>query len=278
MPSEVLERVFEPFFTTKQTGQGTGLGLSQVYGFVKQSGGHVKIYSEVGEGTTVKIYLPRHYGADTRRRGQPRPRPRAQKARSILVAEDDPDVRAYVVETLASMGYAVLEARNGTKRWPARRRCEIIDLLLTDVVMPGMNGRQLAEEALQAAARPQGSLHDRLLAERHRSSRSPRPRGRPDTKAAVAGSAGGDGAEGAGSLRRAVAGRAARQARWHSPIHRRGWRSFGHDTASAQDALPNRSPQHCNATRIVGSQSDEWMWNHAWDGNCLITATHPKKT
>src|SRR6202035_3948475 len=110
MTSEIVDRAFEPFFTTKQAGQGTGLGLSQVYGFVKQSGGHVKIYSEIGEGTTIKMYLPRFAGqaspsADTKsglRRGQP--------GECVLVVEDDADVRAYVVETLRELGYDVLEA------------------------------------------------------------------------------------------------------------------------------------------------------------------------
>ena len=101
MTKEVVDRAFEPFFTTKQSGQGTGLGLSQVYGFVKQSGGHVKIYSEVGEGTTVKIYLRRFAGTSSppeEARSEPS---RGHAGECILVVEDDADVRAYVVETLA---------------------------------------------------------------------------------------------------------------------------------------------------------------------------------
>jgi CheY-like chemotaxis protein len=142
MDREVLDRAFEPFFTTKQAGQGTGLGLSQVYGFVKQSNGHVKIYSERGEGTTVKIYLPRLLGAT------PEPMPREPEAPSgdsgetILVVEDDADVRAYVVEVLRRLGYRVLEAKDGPS---ALANAGPIDLLLTDVVLPGMNGRQLSE-------------------------------------------------------------------------------------------------------------------------------------
>jgi CheY-like chemotaxis protein len=142
MDKEVLDRAFEPFFTTKQAGQGTGLGLSQVYGFVKQSNGHVKIYSERGEGTTVKIYLPRLLGAT------PEPMPREPEAPSgdsgetILVVEDDADVRAYVVEVLRRLGYRVLEAKDGPS---ALANAGPIDLLLTDVVLPGMNGRQLSE-------------------------------------------------------------------------------------------------------------------------------------
>jgi CheY-like chemotaxis protein len=147
---DILDRVFEPFFTTKQAGQGTGLGLSQVYGFIKQSGGHIKIYSEVGEGTTVKVYLPRHYGTTVADDIAAPAAAVAEGAELLLVVEDDPDVRTYVVETLREAGYAVLEAKNGdealslletTSRKP--------DLLVTDVVMPGMNGRQLAEAALK---------------------------------------------------------------------------------------------------------------------------------
>ena len=112
----IIDRAFEPFFTTKQAGQGTGLGLSQVYGFVKQSGGHVKIYSEAGEGTTIKMYLPRFAGqaspwADTK--SEPR---RGQSGECILVVEDDADVRAYVVETLRGLGYDVLEAAAPRRR------------------------------------------------------------------------------------------------------------------------------------------------------------------
>ena len=147
MPKEVVDRAFEPFFTTKQPGQGTGLGLSQVYGFVKQSGGHIKIYSEVGEGTTIKIYLRRHgaSGVDA-----PVPAPEAivgRRGETVLVAEDDADVRAYVVETLESLGYRVLGAADANGALQAMQRSRRIDLLLTDVVMPGVSGRKLAEEA-----------------------------------------------------------------------------------------------------------------------------------
>jgi signal transduction histidine kinase len=150
MTDEVLQHAFEPFYTTKQAGHGTGLGLSQVYGFVKQSGGHVKIYSEIGEGSTVKIYLPRFYGDAS---------PVLEKPASglnlihngecILVVEDDADVRAYVVDTLGSLGYDVLEAKNGEAALRLMEEYKTIGLLLTDVVMPGMNGRKLAEEAVR---------------------------------------------------------------------------------------------------------------------------------
>jgi signal transduction histidine kinase len=152
MAKETVDRAFEPFFTTKQAGQGTGLGLSQVYGFVKQSGGHVKIYSEVGEGTAIKMYLPRFVGqaspsADTT--GEPR---RGHPGECILVVEDDADVRAYVVETLRGLGYDVLDAAGGEEALALMDRHRSISLLLTDVVMPGRNGRKLAEAARQRQA------------------------------------------------------------------------------------------------------------------------------
>ena len=149
MTKEVISRAFEPFFTTKQSGQGTGLGLSQVYGFVKQSGGHVKIYSEVGEGTTIKIYLPRFIGEASiqeERKSEPR---RGRSGECILVVEDDAHVRAYVAETLGALGYDVLEAANGKEALRLLTEHNTVSLVLTDVVMPGMNGRKLAEEARQ---------------------------------------------------------------------------------------------------------------------------------
>ena len=149
MAKEVRERAFEPFYTTKQSGQGTGLGLSQVYGFVKQSGGHVKIYSEEGEGTTINIYLPRFFGkappAEVRK---PEPS-RGRSGECILVVEDDADVRGYVVETLETLGYDVLEAADAENALGLLNAHRSVQLLLTDVVMPGMNGRKLAEEAKQ---------------------------------------------------------------------------------------------------------------------------------
>ena len=148
MADEVLRRAFEPFYTTKPAGHGTGLGLSQVYGFVKQSGGHVKIYSELGEGSTVKIYLPRFYGDATPAPDKPVvAADSGQTGECILVVEDDADVRAYVVDTLASLGYDVLEAKSGEDALQLMKEYGNIGLLLTDVVMPGMNGRKLAEEA-----------------------------------------------------------------------------------------------------------------------------------
>jgi PAS domain S-box-containing protein len=152
MDPSTLERAFEPFFTTKPAGKGTGLGLSQVYGFVRQSGGHLKIYSEVGEGTTVKLYLPRHNGRDdpsehVERLGHI---DRATGAETVLVVEDDDALRAYARETVSELGYRVLEADSGAAALRILDERRDIDLLFTDVVMPGgMNGRKLADEALR---------------------------------------------------------------------------------------------------------------------------------
>ncbi|HLL27417.1 MAG TPA: ATP-binding protein [Xanthobacteraceae bacterium] len=148
MGPETVARAFEPFFTTKGAGQGTGLGLSQVYGFVKQSGGHVKIYSEPGEGTTVKLYLPR-FLAPAREEGEFEPAAAAGgSGETILVVEDDDDVRGYVADILREANYRVFDARDAARALDIfRRHGEEIDLLLTDVVLPGVNGRTLAEEA-----------------------------------------------------------------------------------------------------------------------------------
>jgi CheY-like chemotaxis protein len=147
MSKDVLERVFEPFFTTKQVGQGTGLGLSQVSGFVKQSAGHVEIDSKPGEGTTVKIYLPRVPGDIRDEQTAPTQAAAANVAQTILLVEDDHDVRAYVVEILRELHFRVLEAHDADSALGIIDRNDVVvDLLLTDVVLPGMNGRQLAEE------------------------------------------------------------------------------------------------------------------------------------
>lgn len=149
MSKELLDRVVEPFFTTKEPGKGTGLGLSMVYGFVKQSGGHLQIYSEVGQGTTVKLYLPRLVAAAQEEdvRHEPHAALGSHDER-ILVVEDDEDVRAYTVETLRELGYDVIEAADGPSALRLLERQEMrVDLLFTDVVMPEMSGRQLADEA-----------------------------------------------------------------------------------------------------------------------------------
>jgi signal transduction histidine kinase len=156
MPRAVLAKVFEPFFTTKDVGQGTGLGLSQVYGFVKQSGGHVKIYSEPGEGTTVKLYVPRVAAADPRD-GRPadaaQPVPGGDGSETILVVEDEEAVRRLAVETLVELGYRVLEASDGQAALAILEQSPEVRLLFTDVGLPGgLNGRQLADRVL--ARRP----------------------------------------------------------------------------------------------------------------------------
>ena len=148
MSEEVIAKAFDPFFTTKDIGKGSGLGLSQVFGFVKQSGGHVKIYSEIGEGTTVKLYLPRHRGAaeEPARAASDGELPRARDGERILVVEDEDDVRALSVEALRSLGYQVAEAANGQQALDLLNRDrDAFALVFTDVVMPGLNGRKLAE-------------------------------------------------------------------------------------------------------------------------------------
>ena len=147
---DVLSRVFEPFFTTKEVGKGTGLGLSMVFGFVKQSGGHVKIYSEVGHGTSVKIYLPRSSGSTETAAEAAAAAEIRGGDETILIVEDDPLVRQYVVTQIGSLGYATLAAANAPEALALLGANPGIDLLFTDVIMPGpMNGRQLADEAVR---------------------------------------------------------------------------------------------------------------------------------
>lgn len=146
MPKEIVEKATEPFFTTKPAGQGTGLGLSQVYGFVKQSGGHLRIYSEPGEGTTVTIYLPRCLANVAELTpSNVEQRPQEGSGETILVVEDDADVRDYVVEALSGVGYRVLQAVDAAAALVVLAANPQIQLMLTDVVMPGMNGRALAD-------------------------------------------------------------------------------------------------------------------------------------
>jgi len=149
----VIARAFDPFFTTKPLGQGTGLGLSMIYGFVKQSDGHIKIQSEPGQGTNIRIYLPRHRGHDveaaTEAAGAP---PRAEQGETVLVVEDDVTVRGLVLEVLQDLGYTAIEALDGPSGLEVIGSPRRIDLLVTDVGLPGMNGRQMAEQAM--AKRP----------------------------------------------------------------------------------------------------------------------------
>jgi signal transduction histidine kinase/ActR/RegA family two-component response regulator len=153
MTPEIIEKAFEPFFTTKPLGQGTGLGLSMVYGFIKQSGGHVAIYSEPGHGSTLKVYLPRFIRPDAKppaSAGTVRARPRGS-GETILVVEDDEDVRHSAVEALRDMGYEVLEAGDAMDGVRLIVDHGGIDLLFTDVGLPGgVNGRALADAARSA--------------------------------------------------------------------------------------------------------------------------------
>ena len=150
MPPDIAERAFEPFFTTKGVGQGTGLGLSQVYGFLKQSGGHAKIYSEVGRGTTVKLYLPRQHEDGVALPFSNAPQrselARARPGEVVLIVEDEPSVRAVAAEALSDLGYSVLEAADGPAALRILEAHAEVALLFTDVVMPGMTGRELADE------------------------------------------------------------------------------------------------------------------------------------
>jgi CheY-like chemotaxis protein len=148
MSAEVISRAFEPFFTTKPMGRGSGLGLSMVYGFARQSGGHVRIYSELGQGTTVKLYLPRSLSEEDQpplerelSRGL-----RAEGQETVLVVEDDAEVRAYAVRALSELGYHVAEAGNANEAL-AILRGQPVDLLFTDIGLPGTDGRQLASAA-----------------------------------------------------------------------------------------------------------------------------------
>ncbi len=148
MEPEVVRRAFDPFFTTKPIGEGTGLGLSMIYGFVRQSGGQARIYSEPGRGTMVRLYLPRHAGApeinDTNAPAAEEPRARAGE--TVLVVDDEPTVRMLIAEVLGDLGYAAIEAADGHSGIDILRSNRRIDLLITDVGLPaGLNGRQVAD-------------------------------------------------------------------------------------------------------------------------------------
>ncbi len=153
MTSEVMEKAFDPFFTTKPLGEGTGLGLSQVHGFLRQSGGHIKLYSEVGIGTTVKLYLPRdESGAASIDTPSPARASFDNLEAKILVVEDDPGVRSFVVSAVRELGFDVVEADSAAVALEQLEQDLSISLLLTDVVMPGATGRELADEL--ASLRP----------------------------------------------------------------------------------------------------------------------------
>ena len=147
MTPEILAQVFEPFFTTKAVGKGTGLGLSQVYGFVRQSGGHVRIYSEVGQGTTIKLYMPRANKGAAEDSIEVKPRTADGGGETILVVEDHEEVRQFSCGILRELGYDVIEATTGRQALDLLQRTDDIALVFTDVVLPdGMDGRALAVE------------------------------------------------------------------------------------------------------------------------------------
>ncbi len=156
IPPDVMPRIFEPFFTTKDVGKGTGLGLATIHGFVKQSKGHIRIYSEPGQGAAVKIYLPRltdaPYVAATPEIQEPSEAgaPTAKEGEAVLLVEDDDGVREFARGALESLGYQVIAGSDGVEGLALFREAERIDALFTDVVLPGgMNGRKLADEALR---------------------------------------------------------------------------------------------------------------------------------
>ena len=168
MSTETIERAFDPFFTTKETGKGTGLGLSQVYGFVKQSKGHVRIYSEPGEGTTIKLYFPRHDGEESIMSADEQGDPERGRGETILIVEDDDGVREYASDILRDLNYQVIEAKDFRQRdAPARGRPAI----RLDADRRGSAGHQRPRAGRRGHSPPprrQGDLHDRLFAQRHR--------------------------------------------------------------------------------------------------------------
>jgi PAS domain S-box-containing protein len=147
MPPETVAKVFDPFFTTKPIGQGTGLGLSMVYGFARQSRGHVRLESEVGKGTTVRLYFPRHDRAETQRKVAVPSEAAIPEGtgETVLLVEDEPSVRLLIAEVLRELGYALIEAANAEMAMPILASNVRLDLMITDVGLPGLNGRQLAE-------------------------------------------------------------------------------------------------------------------------------------
>ena len=149
MTPDVIARAFDPFFTTKPMGQGTGLGLSMIYGFARQSDGHASIVSEVGKGTTIRLHLPRHEAEEvalepSEQAAAPHLGPSGQ---TVLVVEDEPLVRLHIVDVLGELGYHALEAGDGPSGLRILQSSQRIDLLITDIGLPGLNGRQIADAA-----------------------------------------------------------------------------------------------------------------------------------
>jgi CheY-like chemotaxis protein len=151
MDKETQSRMFEPFFTTKEKGKGTGLGLSTVYGIIKQSGGYIFVQSEVGQGTTFSIYLPRVQGTMEPHSATPDWRTAAGGSETVLLVEDEESVRQLVRETLETKGYHVIEAENGNAGLAAAEAHKAtIDLLITDVIMPAMGGHELVQRLVES--------------------------------------------------------------------------------------------------------------------------------
>jgi CheY-like chemotaxis protein len=149
IPKDALDRVFDPFFTTKPIGQGTGLGLSMVYGFMQQSRGHVQVESQEGKGTSVKLYLPRHTGmAAKNEKAKPADLDK-RHGESVLLVEDDPSVRLVIASALQDVGYRVMTAHDGHEALQLLESPKQIDLLLSDIGLPGIDGRRIAEVARQ---------------------------------------------------------------------------------------------------------------------------------
>ena len=149
MSAATIAKAFEPFFTTKPLGRGTGLGLSMIYGFANQSGGHVKIYSEMGKGTTVKLYLPRYKGEIEEEDLIPdlSDVQSAHTNETVLVVEDEFVVRELIVEVLKELGYSTLEAEDGPAALKILQSQQRVDLVISDIGLPGLNGRQIVEAA-----------------------------------------------------------------------------------------------------------------------------------
>ena len=148
MPPDVVAKAFDPFFTTKPLGKGTGLGLSMIYGFVRQSGGQVRAYSEVGKGTTMCIYLPRHTGVVDDKAAQAEVTVERGFGETVLVVDDEPNIRMLVSEVLTEQHYRILDAKDGPSAFAILESGKRIDLMITDVGLPGgPNGRQIADRA-----------------------------------------------------------------------------------------------------------------------------------
>ena len=146
-PETVIAKAFDPFFTTKPLGQGTGLGLSMIYGFARQSGGQARIYSEPGKGTVVSLYLPRHLGEEEAAEAA-KPGTDAAPQRTgatVLVVDDEPTVRMLITDVLEDLGYQTIEAKDGPAGLKVLESAARVDLLITDVGLPGLNGRQVAD-------------------------------------------------------------------------------------------------------------------------------------